>query len=78
MVGLLDVDRPNVVAVASQIARRLKPRHHRMVLVVVAVLAVASDELQVAEPVEIAANNRQRLGVGGVIDRIGLRARTTA
>src|SRR5207248_11650462 len=52
MVFLLDVDLPQVVALAEHVARRQDPLQHRVILVVVLVHAVAPDQLQLRKPGE--------------------------
>src|SRR5205823_7118757 len=63
VVLLLDIDRPQVVALAQDILHREHRGEHRMILVVVAVHAIAADRLQVGEIVEPFADNPECIGI---------------
>src|SRR4051794_3035450 len=72
VIFLLDVHRPEVVALSQDVLHREHCGQHRMVLVVVAVHAVAADDLQVREIVEPLADDAKSVAIMLVIDRIGL------
>src|SRR5437899_246693 len=68
-----EIDRPDVVLVTEQVPHRQHPHHHRVVLVVVGMGAVAADGLQVGESRHVLADGAQRLLVLLVVDGIRLR-----
>ena len=72
MVLLLDVDPPNVVVGSGDVSGRIDRRDHGVVLIVVAVLAIATDELQVGQPLEIRTDHVQALLVVSIVDGVGL------
>src|SRR4051794_1502647 len=71
MIFLFDIHRPQVVTFPEDVLHRKHGGEHRMVLVVVAVHAVAADDLKVREVVEPLADGAQGIAIMLVIDRIG-------
>src|SRR4029077_4741200 len=67
------IDGPDVMLVTEQVPHGQHPHHHRVVLVVVRMRAVAADGLQVGESRHVLADGAQRLLVVLVVDRIRLR-----
>ncbi|MEZ5771861.1 MAG: hypothetical protein R3D61_09625 [Defluviimonas denitrificans] len=73
VVGAFDVDGPDIMLFAQDVARGQHRRQHRMVLVVVAVQAVAADRLEViVERDDPLFQHVKRGAVFAVIDRITL------
>ena len=73
MIIVLEVDVPHVEIGTKDIARGVNRRQHRMILIVVAVLAVAADQLQIRYASQVVSNASKILFEVLVVDRIGLR-----
>jgi len=69
----LGIDAPEIVLLMEQeVPGRQHARQHRMILVVVAMQPVATDGLEILEPVDERPNGGQAIAVAGIVDRIRL------
>ena len=73
VIVVLEVDVPHVEIGTKDIAHGVNRRQHRMILIVVAVLAVAAYQLQIRYVSQVVSNAAKVFFEVFVVDRIGLR-----